>query len=58
MRIAAILVTIAFNMPLNDALAIAKPDSTEGANLWATYLTNWMLRNHVRTILSLGQQHY
>ncbi|MEH1771228.1 MAG: anthrone oxygenase family protein [Nostoc sp.] len=53
-----ILVTIAFNVPLNDALAIAKPDSTEGANLWARYLTNWTLRNYVRTILSLGQQHY
>lgn len=28
-------VTIAFNVPLNDALAIVKPDSVEGANLWA-----------------------
>jgi uncharacterized membrane protein len=26
---------IAFNVRLNDALAIAKPDNTEGANLWA-----------------------
>ncbi|MEH1814758.1 MAG: anthrone oxygenase family protein [Nostoc sp.] len=32
-----ILVTIVFNVPLNDALAIAKPDSTGGANLWAIY---------------------
>lgn len=52
--IGTILVTIAFNVPLNDALAIANPDSTEGANLWARYLTNWTLWNHVRTITSLG----
>lgn len=49
-----ILVTIAFNVPLNDALAIAKPDSTEGANLWARYLTNWTFWNHVRTIGAFG----
>ncbi|MEH2232912.1 MAG: DUF1772 domain-containing protein [Nostoc sp.] len=52
--IGTVLVTIAFNVPLNDALAIAKPDSTEGANLWARYLTNWTFWNHVRTIAALG----
>lgn len=43
-------VTITFNVPLNDALAMVKPDSTEGAELWARYLTTWTLWNHVRTI--------
>ncbi|MEA5626539.1 DUF1772 domain-containing protein [Nostoc sp. UHCC 0251] len=52
--VGTILVTIAFNVPLNDTLAIAKPDSTEGANLWARYLTNWTLWNHVRTIAAFG----
>lgn len=52
--IGAILVTIAFNVPLNDALAIVKPDSPDGANLWAKYLTNWTLWNHVRTIAAFG----
>ncbi len=52
--IGSILVTIAFNVPLNDALAIAKPDSVEGANLWARYLTNWTFWNHVRTIATLA----
>lgn len=52
--IGTVLVTIAFNVPLNDALAIAKPDSTEGANLWAKYLTNWTFWNHVRTIAALA----
>ncbi|MGH2412702.1 MAG: DUF1772 domain-containing protein [Microcystaceae cyanobacterium] len=47
-------VTSAFNVPLNDALAVVKPDSTEGANLWASYLTNWTIWNHVRTIAALA----
>jgi uncharacterized membrane protein len=47
-------VTIAFNVPLNDALAIVKPDSSEGANLWARYLNDWTLWNHVRTIAALA----
>ncbi|MBW4445241.1 MAG: DUF1772 domain-containing protein [Plectolyngbya sp. WJT66-NPBG17] len=46
-------VTIAFNVPLNDALAIVKPDSSEGATLWTRYLTGWTFWNHVRTIAAL-----
>lgn len=37
------------NVPLNDALAIMRPTSTEGAQLWRRYLTDWTLWNHVRT---------
>ncbi|MBE9180012.1 DUF1772 domain-containing protein [Oculatella sp. LEGE 06141] len=47
-------VTIVFNVPLNDALAIAQPNSTEGTDLWAKYLTNWTFWNHVRTIAAFG----
>lgn len=47
------VVTIVFNVPLNDALAVIKPDSAEGANLWAKYLTDWTLWNHVRTVTAL-----
>lgn len=43
-------VTIAGNVPLNDALAVVNPDSTEGATLWAKYLTDWTIWNHVRTV--------
>lgn len=46
-------VTVVFNVPLNDALAIAKPNSIEGTNLWEKYLTNWTFWNHVRTIAAL-----
>ncbi|NET31504.1 MAG: DUF1772 domain-containing protein [Cyanothece sp. SIO1E1] len=48
--IGTIGVTIAGNIPLNDALAIVRPDSSEGATLWAQYLTDWTFWNHVRTI--------
>jgi uncharacterized membrane protein len=43
-------VTIAGNVPLNDALAMVNPDSAAGATLWARYLTDWTFWNHVRTV--------
>ena len=52
--IGALLVTILFNVPMNDALAKANPSSESGARLWANYLTNWTLWNHVRTVASLA----
>lgn len=47
-------VTIAFNVPLNEALAKVNPDSIEGTNLWASYLTDWTFWNHIRTIAALA----
>lgn len=47
-------VTIAFNVPLNYALAKVEPDSTEGTILWAKYLTDWTFWNHVRTLTALA----
>lgn len=52
--VGTIAVTIAFHVPLNDALAIVKPDSPEGATLWARYLTDWTLWNHVRMIAAIA----
>jgi uncharacterized membrane protein len=52
--IGTFLVTMVGNVPLNDALAIADPNSTEGAKLWASYLTNWTLWNHVRTVAAIA----
>jgi uncharacterized membrane protein len=48
------LVTVLFNVPLNDALAAADPGSTEGASLWTRYVAEWTAWNHVRTAASLG----
>lgn len=47
-------VTVVCNVPLNDALAVVKPDSPEGTTFWAKYLTRWTFWNHVRTIASLA----
>ncbi|KRR03062.1 DUF1772 domain-containing protein [Bradyrhizobium valentinum] len=46
------IVTMIFNVPLNNALAAADPASQEAASLWARYLTDWTWWNHVRTIAS------
>lgn len=46
------VVTMIFNVPLNNALAAADPGSQEAASLWARYLTDWTMWNHVRTVAS------
>jgi uncharacterized membrane protein len=46
-------VTIAFNVPLNDALAKVDPDSVDGAKLWDTYLVTWTFWNHIRTVAAI-----
>jgi uncharacterized membrane protein len=51
--IGTVLVTIAFNVPLNDSLAKVEPSSAEGANLWVSYLANWTAWNHIRTVTAL-----
>ncbi|PDT77018.1 anthrone oxygenase family protein [Bradyrhizobium sp. C9] len=48
------VVTIAFNVPLNDQLAATDPASAAAAPVWARYLTDWTFWNHVRTIVSLA----
>lgn len=45
-------VTMAFNVPRNNALAGSDPSSPAGAELWAHYLKEWTLWNHVRTLAS------
>ncbi|CAN7403417.1 DUF1772 domain-containing protein [Rhizobium sp. LjRoot254] len=45
-------VTMAGNVPLNDALAATNPQSAESASWWAGYLKDWTTWNHVRTIAS------
>jgi uncharacterized membrane protein len=52
--IGAWLVTMIFNVPLNNRLAAAKADSAEGAGVWSEYLRVWTAWNHLRTVLSLA----
>ena len=47
--IGTFLVTVAFNVPLNDALAKVNPVSGDAAQAWHRYVTNWTRWNHVRT---------
>lgn len=52
--VGSLLVTIVFNVPLNNRLAAAVPESVEGASVWAEYLRVWTAWNHLRTVLSLA----
>jgi uncharacterized membrane protein len=44
----AILVTIACNVPRNEALAALPPDGAAAAELWPRFLAEWVAWNHVR----------
>lgn len=52
--VGAILVTMVFNVPRNDALAAIDPASAESARMWAGYVTSWTAWNHVRTAAALA----
>lgn len=52
--VGSIGVTMVLNVPLNNALAAVDPASTEGAQVWARYLTDWTFWNTVRGIASLA----
>jgi uncharacterized membrane protein len=47
--VGALFVTIAFNVPRNEALAALDPNSADAATFWAGYVKGWTARNHVRT---------
>ncbi|MBJ6761175.1 DUF1772 domain-containing protein [Myxococcaceae bacterium JPH2] len=49
-----IVVTGLGNVPLNEALAVVDPTSTEGTRLWADYQVRWTLWNTVRTVACLA----
>ncbi len=51
--IGTILVTGAFNVPRNNAMAAIEPGGSNAARLWAEYLSSWTAWNHVRTAASL-----
>lgn len=47
-------VTIACNVPRNNALAAADPNGADGAELWSRYLSEWTRWNHVRVVLGIA----
>jgi uncharacterized membrane protein len=52
--VGTILVTIAFNVPRNEALAAVAADTADGATRWARYIPGWTAWNHVRTAAALA----
>ncbi|MFK0116041.1 DUF1772 domain-containing protein [Streptomyces sp. NPDC090994] len=46
--------TMAANVPRNDALARLEPESTEATAYWPRYVREWTAWNHVRTAASAG----
>lgn len=49
-----VVVTMIFNVPLNNALAAVDSASAEGAALWTRYLSEWVMWNTVRTVTALA----
>ncbi len=52
--VGALGVTIACNVPRNEALATLAPHGLEAPALWGAYLREWTAWNHVRTICALA----
>jgi uncharacterized membrane protein len=52
--VGAFVVTMAYNVPRNDALALVDPASPEAAARWASYYREWMIGNHIRTAAALA----
>jgi uncharacterized membrane protein len=51
--VGTLAVTVAFNIPLNNQLAIQDPMSVDASGQWIQYVAKWIRWNHVRTIASL-----
>jgi uncharacterized membrane protein len=49
-----ILVTIIFNVPMNNALAAVDPAGTDSAIRWTGYVARWTAWNHVRTVAAFS----
>jgi uncharacterized membrane protein len=49
-----VVMTGAYHVPRNNALARVDPASPEGQRLWERYLVDWTRGNHVRTVAGLA----
>lgn len=52
--VGTLFVTMQFNVPMNDALAIVQPDNPDAVSLWNHYLSKWTFWNHIRTAAALA----
>jgi len=46
-------VTMMRNVPLNNELARAAPDTKDGRDVWNRFQASWAMWNHIRTVTSL-----
>ncbi|QPC90371.1 DUF1772 domain-containing protein [Mesorhizobium sp. INR15] len=49
----SVVVTAIFNVPLNDALAGVDPASANASAVWTSYLSDWVMWNHVRAVTGI-----
>lgn len=52
--VGTIAVTMAYNVPRNDALAELRPDGADAASDWDRYVAEWTAWNHVRAAAALA----
>ncbi|WP_072806432.1 anthrone oxygenase family protein [Rhodococcoides yunnanense] len=52
--IGCFVVTMMVNVPLNDGLAAADPNSVDGIRTWSDYVTRWTRWNHARTAAAIA----
>lgn len=52
--VGTILLTIAYHVPRNEALAAVEPHGTDAESHWTRYLSGWTAWNHVRAAASLA----
>lgn len=52
--LAAFMITMAYHVPRNDALAALDPAAAASAPAWDTYVAAWTAWNHLRTVLCLA----
>ena len=52
--LAGFVLTAAYHIPRNDALALVDPASAASATSWRRYTSGWTRWNHVRTFTSLA----
>jgi uncharacterized membrane protein len=50
----SVIVTVLFNVPRNNKLAMLHARSDEAAGYWPVYVRQWLFWNHVRCVASLA----
>jgi uncharacterized membrane protein len=50
----AVVLTVVYHVPRNDALATVDPAGVDAARKWLDYLSGWTAWNHVRSITSIA----